>query len=45
MPEHEDYDAKSNKWYCSGWQTESRWLEIHGYSPKKQGKPVFDKSE
>jgi hypothetical protein len=45
-PEHEDYDVNMNSWFCSGWQTKTRWLETHGYLPKNQLKPVFfDKDE
>jgi hypothetical protein len=46
MSEHEDYDVNMNSWFCSGWQTKTRWLETHGYLPKNQLKPVFfDKDE
>ena len=42
MPQHEDYDAGQIKWYCSGWQSKLKWLDTHGYIPKKQRKLVFE---
>lgn len=33
MPEHGDFDDKTNKWFCSYWQNEQEWYEIHNYPP------------
>lgn len=33
MPEHGDFDSENNKWFCSYWQSEQEWYEIHNYLP------------
>lgn len=33
MPEHGDFDEKTNKWFCSYWQNEQEWYEVHNYLP------------
>lgn len=37
MPQHEDYDAEQ-----AGWQSKLKWLDTHGYIPKKQRKLLFE---
>ncbi len=31
MPEHGEYDQKLNKWFCSYWMTEDKWIESADY--------------
>jgi hypothetical protein len=42
LPEHEDYDNKIKKWYCSDWLSKSDWLDVHGYDPKKLSKGALE---
>lgn len=33
MPEHGEFDNKTNQWFCSYWQNKQEWYEIHNYLP------------
>jgi hypothetical protein len=43
LPEHGEHDQKLNKWFCSYWMTEDKWIDIHGYSPASKSRAEKEK--
>ena len=33
MPEHGQYDAQAQKWFCGYWMTQQEWEDVHDYAP------------
>ena len=38
-------DEKLNKWFCSYWMTEDKWMDMHGYFPAIKSRAEKEKDD
>ena len=35
MPEHDEFDPKTKRWFCSYWMSKQEWIDVHHYPATK----------